>query len=87
MLTAYLDRPSAGGHGFIDRLSSRVETAAAGMSNGGYVDVYPGDPLRVTLYAESMARTILERAGWATIEVLDPSPVAQHTILAAPLTD
>ena len=56
-----------------------------GMSKGGHVDVFEDDPLRVALYDERYARELLGRAGWRIDEIRDPTPVAQHTIVASPV--
>ena len=43
------------------------------------------DPLRVALYDERYARELLGRAGWRIDKIRDPTPVAQHTIVASPV--
>ena len=84
VVTAFLDLHSEGGHGFIDRFSQGFGASMLGISKGGYLDVYPDDPLRVTLYDERYARELFADAGWRIAEILDPSPAAQHTIVASP---
>ncbi len=83
VVTAYLDLHSDGGHGFIDTFSEGFGASMLGCAKGGYLDVYPDDPLNVTLYDEGYARALFAEAGWTVDEILDPTPAAQHTVVAS----
>ena len=85
VITLYLDATSRDGYGFVDRFSASVGKSMLGMSKGGHVDVFEDDPLRVALYDERYARELLGRAGWRIDEIRDPTPIAQHTIVASPV--
>lgn len=83
VFTAYLDEHSDAGHGFIDGFSKRFGSSAAGIAKGGYVDVFPDDPLRVTVYDRRYANELLRDAGWHLDEVREPTPATQHLLVAS----
>lgn len=85
VVTAFLDLHSDGGHGFIDRFSAKAGWSAQGMAKGGYLDVYPEDPLAVTLYDKDYAVALLAETGWQVVDIHDPTPAAQHTVVAIPI--
>ncbi len=82
VFTVFLDEHSASGHGWIDKYSEAFGESVVGLTEGGYKDVFEEDPLRVTLYDRALVTSLLEATGWTLVNVTDPSPFAQHTVLA-----
>lgn len=83
VFTAYLDEHSDGGHGFIDGFSESLGGSAAGIANGGYIDVFPDDPHRVTLYDRRFADQLLHGAGWRLDDMREHTPATQHLLIAS----
>jgi SAM-dependent methyltransferase len=83
VFTAFLEVSTAGGHGLIDQYTKALgHDPSAGEP---YRDFAPDDVLRVALYSEDLARSIIERSPWSIVSVQDPTEHAQHLFTLEPV--
>ena len=83
VFTAFLEVHTAGGHGLIDQYTKALGHDPS--SGDPYRDFAPDDVLRVALYSEELARSIIDRSQWSLISIQDPTEHAQHLFTLEPV--
>jgi SAM-dependent methyltransferase len=86
LFSLYLDEVTPGGHGFTDAVHQKLALngATPAPTLDGFMDVFPEHPLRVALYSRRLALELIADTGWDVVEVNDPGPFIQHSIVCAP---
>ena len=92
VFSLFIDELTAGGHGFIDRVTSGVGAGddptgpgvARERGRQPFVDVYPDRPLLCALYSRQYAHELIEGTGWRPVDLLPPNEFAQHQFVCVP---
>ena len=95
--TLFIDEQTEGGHGYVDRMASVLETStearvheklASTMANRSdpvdFRDLDPTRPLLVAMYSRRHAIELIEGTGWDLVSVSPPDLHLQHHIVCAP---
>jgi SAM-dependent methyltransferase len=90
LFSLFLNEPSAGGLGFIDKVAKQL--AGRGMELGppkepeDFIDFFPDDPLKAAIYSRRYVMGLFEGSGWEIESINEPPRESiAHYIVCRPV--